>query len=175
MAAGIGCRRAPLAPELIVPPRNPRGPAPAVTSDTRPVELIAVARGNVMAVTLINKMSREIMVGPKFFAVVAGNQVYPADPKLGFAVTDFPIKALKRNEGASAFFRYSKLPTLEGQKIVFYIPKIVRETAEIKPYAVKPSAAAAGPEPPPSVSPREVDRTVQTLLKELERKQPRPR
>jgi len=117
---------------------NPTPPDPLLPQPTgavatpKGIELFAEAHANAVMVTVINHMDKDLLVGPKMFAVIAGGKLYPVDPK--DVVARFPIRSLHREEGVSGTFQFRNLATLEGARLVFNSPGNERQFVLINRY-----------------------------------------
>jgi len=117
----------PLVPEL----DKPR-PTVAATAATPGVELIAEASGNIVMVTVINHTAKEIVIGPKMFGAIADGQIHPVDPR--DVTIQFPIKAIRREEGVSGAFQFRGLKSLEGEKLILNSPEVGKMFVIIRRY-----------------------------------------
>ena len=175
LVALVGCAGCAYQPPPAAPvaPQTPQ-PQPATLAAPPPgVELIAEAYQNYLMVTVINHTDKEILVGPKMFAVIAGKKLFPVDPKA--VDIQFPIRKLGREEGASGAFQFRALRSLEGQKLVFNSPGAVKEFVVISRYQLRaPNYEPA--ERPLSWSEsrrlrREQDNLRQALMEQLRKRQ----
>lgn len=112
------------------PPASKPHPPAIEPLPKRGVELRAAAYGNVLWVTVINNSNREILVGPKYFAVRVGGRIYPVHPST--VAIRFPVKRLRRGDGASGVFRFTELTSLVGEQLVLNSPDAVVLKTEIK-------------------------------------------
>ena len=105
-------------------PAKPRPEAPAL-SPQKGVILLAEARGNTVWVTVFNYTDKPVRVGPETFAVIVGRHLYKVNR--GEVIVQFPYRTLRREEGVSGAFRFRRLSSLEGQKLVFNSPDTERQ------------------------------------------------
>jgi hypothetical protein len=119
----------PLVPELAKPRATP---TPAPFTPPAGVEVIAEASGNIVMVTVINHTDKPVLVGSKMFAVYAEGKFYPGDGKN--VASRFPVKTLRREEGASGAFQFRDLASVEGQKLVLRSPDAEQQVVTVKRY-----------------------------------------
>ena len=159
----------PLAPELVKPPAM-------VSTFTPPtgVEVIAEGSGNTVVVTVINHTDKEVLVGPKFFAVRADGKTYPGDGKN--VTARLLVKTLHRQEGVSGLFQFRDLTSVENQKLIFNSPDAERQIVTIKRYETRaPNYEPTEPASSPGESrrlQREQEAVRKKLLDELRKRQP---
>jgi hypothetical protein len=135
-----GCKRtSPPADPAVFEVSRPRLEEPAMLQ-SRNVEILAQARGNVVAVTVLNRTDKAFLVGPKMVAVIADGKLYKTLP----GNARFPIRTLQPGEGVAGLFRYPEFRSLEGAKLVFNSPDVPEQFVIIG----APNAVQL-PKPPP--------------------------
>jgi len=168
---GRGDSRQSLVAELA----NPQ-PAIVPMAASSGIELTAEAIGNVVSVTVINHSNKPILIGPKYFAVIAEGKLHPVDPRN--VTIQFPIRTIGREEGVSGAFQFRGLRSLEGQKLVLKSPDAEQMYVVINRYgASRPSSETTAT--PPSTresrrSQRQIEKAQRALLEELTKRQSQP-
>ena len=120
-------------------------------------------------VTVINHTDKKVLVGPKYFGLIVGKQVYQVSSQT--AVTQFPVRYLGRDEGASGLFQFRILKNVVGQKLVLNSPDAEQQFVEITQYQPRKPNVQATPPPVSKSEAREVEKMREKLRKELEKQQ----
>ncbi len=174
LAAFAGCaRKAHVGPEWAVEQVLRESQSAASLAKPKTVELYAEASANLVMVTVINHTDKPVLVGPKMFAVIAGTELHPVNPK--DVIIQFPIRTLRCEEGVSGTFQFRKLPTVEGQKLVLKSPDADAQYVVINRY--QPRQPNYRPEPTVAdprqmqILDREQQRALRALKAELEKRQ----
>ena len=138
------------------------------------MELIADGMGNVVRVAVVNHTERDVVIGPKMFALIVEGKLHRIDS--ASATIRFPVRKLRPHEQVLGTFQFHGWKSVEGARLVLYSPDLGAQYVEIK--SLTPRAPNYTPDLPPLTKrelrriKREQEKLRKTLLPELQKLQP---
>jgi len=170
----IGCS----SPTHLPPPSTAKLPKPIPPTWTydpaRGIELTAEGAGNVVRVAVTNLAERDLVIGPRMFALIVEGRLYRIDSTN--VTVRFPVRKLRPHEQALGTFQFHGLKSVEGAQLVLNSPDAGAQTVRIESSASR--ARKHTPDLPPLTRgelkriKREQEKLRKTLLPELQKLQP---